>query len=133
MSSDPAAYLSEIELALVSSLVLSDYQVVRTWANTDDGYIRLRATLTNGDFLEATEYFVVRGDQMLTMDYRYQWMDADKTTLRRRWDSTPDHPHLAGFPHHVHVGGEQIVLPSQPLRLIELLQFLERELSTQSK
>ena len=64
--SDISAYLNQIELALVSSPVIAEYQVVRSWANTDDGYIRLRTTLTNGDFLEAAEYFVLDGDQILT-------------------------------------------------------------------
>jgi len=126
-----AAHLAEVELALVSSPVIRVYQVVRSWANTDDGYIRVRATLTNGDFLEATEYFVLRGEQIVTIDYRHQWMSGDKAVLRRRWDSTPDHPGLANFPHHVHVGNEETVFPSQPLSLIELLQLLEQELLSQ--
>jgi hypothetical protein len=43
--SDVADYLAEVELALVSSPTVATYQVIRSWANTDDGYIRVRATL----------------------------------------------------------------------------------------
>lgn len=88
----------------------------------------MRVTLTNGDFLEATEYVVLQAGQIAPVDYRYQWMSGDKATLRRRWDSTPDHPGLEGFPYHVHIGGEKIVSPSEPLGLIALLQVLEQEL-----
>lgn len=124
---DPAAYLEEIELALVSSPVVAAYEVLRAWANSDDGYVRLRATLVNGDFLEAAEYFVVSESQPVTIDYRHQWMDGTKQILRRRWDSTPDHPELANFPHHLHLN-EDTVTPSQPTGVITLLQILEKEI-----
>ena len=126
--SDISAYLNQIELALVSSSVIAEYHVVRSWANTDDGYLRLRATLANGDFLEAAEYFVLDRDQLVTIDYHYQWMDGHKQVLRRRWDSTPDHPELENFPYHIHLGSETSVIPGHPLSLIELLNILESEL-----
>ena len=125
---DIAAYLTQIDLALVSSSVIADYHIIRSWVNTDDGYIRLRATFTNGDFLEAAEYFVLDEGQLVTVDYRYQWMDGKKQILKRRWDSTPDHPELDNFPHHVHLGGETTTVPGHPLSLIELLSILENEL-----
>ena len=126
---DIAAYLDEIALALVSSPVVTAYEVVRCWVNADDGYIRVRAALSNGDFLEAAEYMVLDQGQLVTADYRYQWMDGAKTTLRRRWDSTPDWPGLAGAPHHVHVEDEATVVSGRPLSLLELLVLLEGELS----
>ena len=80
------------------------------------------------DFLEAAEYFVLEEDQIVTVDYRYQWMDGAKQSLRKRWDNTPDHPGLNGFPHHVHIDREENVAPGQPLNLLELLTILENEL-----
>jgi hypothetical protein len=125
---DLSAYLTEIELALIRSPIIAAYQVVRSEVNTDDGYIRIRATLSNGDFLGAAEYFILEHDAILTNDYRYQWMDAGKIVLRKRWDCTPDHPEVATFPHHIHVGDENSVVPGQALGLIDLLDTLEREL-----
>jgi hypothetical protein len=126
---DLSAYLTEIELALIRSPIIAAYQVIRSEVNTDDGYIRVRATLSNGDFLEAAEYFILVHDAILTDDYRYHWMDASKTVLRKRWDCTPDHPELPNFPHHVHIGDEQTVVPGQVLSLIDLLDILERDLA----
>lgn len=130
--SDVAAYLSDVELALVSSPIVARYDVVRSWANSDDGYIRVRATLTNGDFLEAAEYFALHDDQIVTIDYRHQWMDGGKQVLRRRWDNTPHRPELESFPHHVHIGSEDAVEPGYSMSLIELLSVLENELSQSS-
>lgn len=127
--SDIAAYLTEVELALVSSPAIAEYHIVRSWANTDDGYIRIRATLTNDDFLEAAEYFALDKDQIVTIDYHHQWMDGAKKVLRRRWDNTPHHPELETFPHHIHLGDEATVVPGHPTSLIEFLSVLEDELA----
>jgi hypothetical protein len=127
MALDPGAYLAEIELALIVSPIVAQYEVVRSWANSDDGYIRVRATLGNGDFLESTAYFVLDQESVEIVDYRHQWMDGTRTILRRRWDCTPHHPELDGFPHHVHVGNENDVLAGHVMGIIDLLQLLEQE------
>jgi hypothetical protein len=120
------AYLAEVELALVSSPIISEYHCTQRWANTDDGYIRFRATLANSDFLEAAEYFVFDGQQVITVDYRYQWMDGTKTILRRRWDSTPHHPDLENYPYHLHIDNEETVIASDRISVIELLAILPK-------
>ncbi len=104
-------YLTEIELCLLHSPVIDSYRLVRSRAYADNGYIRFRAMLTNGDFLEVTSCFMLEEDQIVTIDYRYQWMDSNKTTLRKRWDSAPDHPELETFPYHVHIDSDENVLP----------------------
>jgi len=126
---EPGSYLVEIDLALIGSPIILEYQVIRSWSNTDDGYIRFRATLINGDFLEAAEYFIIRHGQIETIDYHYQWMDATKQLLRRRWDSTPHYPELENFPHHIHDGDEDNVIPGQMMSILQLLRYLERTLS----
>lgn len=126
----PADYLAQIELALVQSAVIVQFTIVRSWANVDDGYIRLRATLSNGDFLESADYFIVQEGIVTTVDYRHQWMNADQTRLNRRWDSTPHHPEVGTFPYHIHVGAENDVRPSQPMSIVGLLAVLQAELET---
>ena len=126
---DISSYVANIELALVSSAIIAEYHIVRSWANTDDGYIRLRATLTNQDFLEAAEYFTLQEDRIVTVDYHFQWMDSERKTLRRRWDSTPHFPKLENFPHHIHTGADETVMPGSSISLIDLLQILEDKIA----
>ena len=126
---DISSYVANIELALVSSAIIAEYHIVRSWANTDDGYIRLRATLTNQDFLEAAEYFTLQEDRIVTVDYHFQWMDSERKTLRRRWDSTPHFPKLENFPHHIHTGAHETVIPGSSISLIDLLQILEDKIA----
>ena len=125
---EPADYLAAVETSLLVSEIIADYTLIIARANTDDGYLRIRATLNNGDFLEMAEYFLVLEDEIITEDYRYQWMNNTQTVLRRRWDNTPHHPELDGFPHHCHIVREDSVVPGEPLSILELLELLEAEL-----
>ena len=129
MASDPSSYLADIELDLIASQIVIHYEVVRSWANTDDGYFRVRAVLANGDFLEATEYFILEQERVEIVDYRHQWMDDSRTILRRRWDCTPHHSEVESFPYHVHVYAEDQVVTGQRIGIIELLLLLEREMT----
>jgi type IV secretory pathway TrbF-like protein len=71
--SEIVAYLDATKLALISSPVIADFAIIKERVTATDGYVRLRATLINGDFLELTEYFVRIGQRITTVDYRYQW------------------------------------------------------------
>jgi len=119
-----AVYLEAIKLKLVTSRVIADYQIVKERATATDGYLRIRATLHNGDFLEAAEYFERTPEEVRTVDYRYQWMDSMKKELHCRWDSTPDHPELPSFPYHVHQGSEENVASSQVLSICQVLDLI---------
>jgi Family of unknown function (DUF6516) len=92
------------------------------------GYFRARLTLSNGDFLEIAESFAEGGQCLVTLDYRYQWMDASKQSLRKRWDSVKHFPDLENFPHHVHVLEESNVSPGQCRSILEFIDFMESEL-----
>jgi hypothetical protein len=127
--SDITAYLEAIKLKLVTSRVVADYQIVKERVTATDGYLRIRATLHNGDFLEAAEYFERATAGAKTVDYRYQWMDSMKKELRCRWDSTPDHPELSNFPHHVHQGSEENVVSGQALSLCQVLDIIADAIS----
>ena len=118
-------YLRQIRLALISSPVVATYEIVRQWAHSDDGYFRVRMTLTNDDFLEATMYVTLVNGEISIDDYRYQWMSPDKKTLRRRWDNAPHHLRLASFPHHIHDGSEDNIVEGKLSSLPALLELLE--------
>jgi hypothetical protein len=121
-------YLDAIKLSLISSPVIAAYTIIKERTTATDGYIRLRATLVNGDFLELTEYFVSVTQVVQTVDYRYQWMDANQTHLRQRRDNTPHHPELPDFPHHSHLENDTRIVGSQPLSLCQLLEILKTRL-----
>jgi len=125
----PAEYVLQLKAKLVISPMVASFTVVEEKVWPDRGYIRIRMALSNGDFLEAAEYFVLEGEECVTRRYRYQWMDGERRELRKRWDNVEHHPDLSNFPYHVHVGGEENVEPGERLSIVQLLDVLAGEIS----
>lgn len=123
-------YLAAIHLALVESPIVTSYTVVRQRVTSQSGHLCVRINLTNGDFLEAAEFFRLTPDGIQVADYRHQWMDGERTVLRKRWDSTPHHPDLENAPHHCHDGDENAVVPGQPMSIQDVLAVITRETRT---
>lgn len=72
---DPQGYITEIKAKLVASSAVASIAVVEEHVLPDRGYFRARLGLSNNDFLEVAEYFVVEEGHCVTRQYRYQWMD----------------------------------------------------------
>lgn len=122
------SYISEVKTRLATSAAIAAITVVTERELGDCGYFRARLSLSNGDFLEVSEYFIIRGDKIETVEYRYQWMDPAQQRLIRRWDNARHFPELPHFPHHVHVGEEKQVVPGQALSILDLIDLIEQEL-----
>ena len=120
----PVEYVLQLKARLVTSPIVVTFTVVEEKVWSDRGYIRIRMMLSNGDFLEAAEYFVLEDEECVTYRYRYQWMDGGRRELRKRWDNVEHYPDLPNFPHHVHVGKEEKVEPGARLSIIQLLDVL---------
>jgi hypothetical protein len=86
---DPLVYLEAIKLRLIASPIIAEYLIMKERATRTDGYLRLKATLVNGDFLELVEVFERGASEIVVVDYRHQWMDASQSQLHRRWDGAP--------------------------------------------
>ncbi|MBO0348611.1 hypothetical protein J0895_05735 [Phormidium pseudopriestleyi FRX01] len=122
-------YIVTIKNKISASPLITTSEVVDEKLLLNRGYFRVRLTLLNTDFVELTEAFTIKNNQLLTLDYRYQWMDSSKQVLRKRWDSVKHFPDLPNFPHHVHIGSETNVKPGQSRNILEFIDFMESELS----
>lgn len=71
--------------------------------------VRIRIRFASALLLEISEAVVVEHDRLVSLDYRYHCQDGSNR-LVFRYDCTPHHPGIAGFPHHKHVPAA--VLPS---------------------
>jgi len=125
----PDEYLAALHLALVESPIIVRYRIVRQRVTSQRGHLRVRIDLSNGDFLEAAEFFGLTPDGIQVLDYRHQWMNGERTVLRKRWDSTPHYPDLENAPHHVHDGSEDVTRPGEPMSILAALAQVEREIS----
>jgi hypothetical protein len=117
-----AEYLDAVTDRLLTDRLIAGFHIVRERRIASDGYLRVRLTLVNGGRLEFSEYVRLSGDgEIEVVTYSYHWADQDGV-LVKRWDNTPHHPQLAGFPHHVHVGPEETVAPGRPMNLFAVLE-----------
>lgn len=85
---------------------------------------KARLLLADGSILEFSEILVF-GIQK--RKYAFQWMTSG-FDLIMRWDNALHHPKISTFPHHKHVGDEQIVEPSGEMFLADVLQLIENQL-----
>jgi hypothetical protein len=126
---DLEQYINAIKNKLSGSPIVSFIEIIDERILLNSGYFRSRLTLINGDFLEIAESFMMQEDKLLTLNYRYQWMDSSKQILRKRWDSVKHFPNLSNFPHHIHIGSETNVEPGQSRNILEFIDFMESELT----
>ncbi len=122
-------YIIAIKKKLSASPIINEIEIIDEKVLLNRGYLRVRLTLINTDFLEVAEAFTIENNQILTLDYRYQWMDSFKQVLKKRWDSVKHFPDLPNFPHHVHIGSELNVKPGQCRNILQFIDFMESELS----
>jgi hypothetical protein len=111
-----------------TSPIIDKIDIVKERALSDQGYFRARLNLTNDDFLEVVEFFKLKGDKCITETYRYQWMDATKTQLIKRWDNVEHFPNLPNFPHHIHIGKESHVYSSICMNILEIIDLISQEI-----
>jgi hypothetical protein len=63
---EPREYLAEIIAKLVASAIVAEVTIVEEYALPHRGYFRARLSLSNCDFLEVAEYFVVESGYCVT-------------------------------------------------------------------
>ncbi|MFM6015714.1 MAG: DUF6516 family protein [Cuspidothrix sp.] len=121
-------YINTVKIKLATSRIIIKIGIVEEKILLNRGYFRARLTLANNDFLEIAESFTIIEGHFVTLGYRYQWMDEQKETLKKRWDNVQHFPNSPNFPHHVHIIEETNVEPSQSLNILELIELIEKEL-----
>lgn len=88
------------------------------------GLIRGDLFLGDGSRLHFRE-LVNLEDQVVRLMYSYHYQDA-AGQLIFRYDDTPHHAELDGFPHHKHIGQEGNSAASEPPTLIKVLDEIEK-------
>ncbi len=109
------------------SPIVERFQIVSGREMELDGYLRVRATLTNEGHLAVSIYCRLDENTVELLDYRFHWQDKDGKTIRR-WDNARHHPGLRTFPHHMHKGEEGIAQESVTVNLADIFKILESEI-----
>ena len=91
-----------------------EYRVV----SPDMGIIKGKLIFIDNSILDFRELL---GDN--EHDYRFQWMQEDKTLISR-WDTAPHHIELKNFPFHLHKI-ENEVRESKEIYLFDLIDYIK--------
>ena len=95
-------YFNAVELQLLQSVAITNYQIIRREIGPTDGKLRLKATLTGGGLAEMFEYVTEANGAIESAKYSFHWQD-EQGNLKKRWDNAPHFPNLLHAPHHVHL------------------------------
>lgn len=119
-------YFNDIVERLVVSRAVSSFKISRKELTEDDGYIRIKCNLANGDILEFAEYIVIRKNKVSMETYSYHWQ-GKAGELLKRWDNVAHHKNVKTFPHHLHLPSEKVV-GSTETNLKKVLTEIEKSL-----
>lgn len=126
---NPAEYLEVVKTRLITDTIVASVDIRRERFTLADAHLRAHLELVDGSTLEFSEYVQRRPDGAIeVVTYSYHWSDT-QGDLIRRWDNTPHYPDLAGFPHHLHQGPGDTVLPGQPIDIFTVLDSIASVLS----
>ncbi|TDA70435.1 MAG: hypothetical protein D9V47_01440 [Clostridia bacterium] len=121
----PKQYFRQMHSLLISLDFVEDFQIREVSATEDFGYQRLRLNLVGGNMVEMFEYVVREHGRLSTLNYSFHLQAADGTLIKR-WDNAPHYPWLKNFPHHLHDGMRNQVLPSVAMTGRKFLKELKR-------
>lgn len=122
-------YLDALKQRILSEPRIITFQVLRERSTVLDGYLRGLIHWADDSKLEFTEYVCLQEDgEIQTVTYSYHWSDSENCCIKR-WDNTPHHPELPGFPHHVHAGAEEMASSGGPVNLLDVLDEIIQSLS----
>ncbi len=119
-------YLDDIIHELIVSRVVSSFKVLKREVGEEDGYIRIKCNLSNGDVLEFAEYIHFRKNTINLETYNFHWQSAD-STLAKRWDNVKHHKDVSTYPYHLHIPHGKVI-ESEPMSLKKILLEIEKTL-----
>ena len=86
-------YFEESILLLTVSPIVEHFKILSRREMESDGYLRVRAILTNEDHLAMSIYCQLAENTCYIIDYRFHWQDKNGKVIRR-WDTARHHPEL---------------------------------------
>lgn len=136
MISSLTSYLSHLKECLQGWKYTETISIRSQWVNENvgTGFFRARVKMADGDLLEIAVFFVVLEANTITVEnYKFHWQDS-QGRLIKRWDDAPHHPEVEGFPHHLHDGSEEDVMPGVSNIDTEMvLQLISQYLTNQKE
>jgi hypothetical protein len=63
----------------------------------------------------------------LRTKYRFHWQTKEEALIKR-WDNARHHPEIDTFPHHLHDGADENVIPHKEVSGLEIVRLAVEEI-----
>jgi hypothetical protein len=117
-------YLQNLDNLIFAADEIIDGEIIRrtVWDTGLEkiGLYRYKIYFSDGSLLEMTERLVEEKDELIVTKYRFHWQDKEGKLIKR-WDNAPHHPEIDTFPHQLHEGTDDKVLPYSMISGLEVL------------
>lgn len=120
-------YFATIEVRLLQSPIIINYQIIRREIAPADGKLRVKAVLSDGGTAELFEYVSESDGQIQLLKYSFHWQDTEGN-LRQRWDNAPHYPGLPYAPHHIHQADGSVEGVAEVPDIFSVIQKIEDDL-----
>jgi hypothetical protein len=118
-----AEYFEAIKDRFFVTPFVSSFRILKQVDRSKNGHLRAHAAFSDSSQLEFSEFVEQNAEEEIELvTYSHHWSDKDDNLIRR-WDNTPHFPKLRNFPHHVHIG-EDDVIPGEPINVFGVLDVI---------
>lgn len=125
-------YLKKLDDFILAADEIVDIEIIRRsiWDTELEkiAIYRYKIHLYDGSLVELTERLVEGKGELRRSKYRFHWQTRDGLLIKR-WDNAKHHPEISTFPHHLHDGEEENVVPHKEPDGLEILSLVIGELS----
>ncbi len=120
-----AEYFESVKDRLLADSFVFDFKVVKYVDRSKNGHLRVRVVFSDESRLDFSEFVEqVAEDEIRLTTYSYHWLDKNDNLIRR-WDNALHFPNLENFPHHIHIG-ENEVAPGAPTNIFAILDEIAK-------
>ncbi len=122
-----AEYFEAIKDRFFVTPFVSGFRILKQVNRSKNGHLRAHATFSDDSQLEFSEFVEQNAEEEIELvTYSHHWSDRNDILIRR-WDNTPHFPKLRNFPHHVHIGEDEVI-PGEPINVFGVLDEIGKKI-----
>ena len=116
--------MSDLEILkwLENNPIVKSFEVQEFRQKFSSFYLKLKIVFVDNSILFTKEYFDTQ-----SRNYSFHWQTNDEKLIIR-WDNAPHHKNISSYPHHQHIKENAIVHESNVISLIEVFEYIEKQL-----
>lgn len=101
--------------------IITNYDVLQFRMVGASYQLIVKVCLSNQTELHVKDYLFLDG----TRKYSYHWQNAQGNCIIR-WDNAPHHQAISTFPFHKHLGEQETIAESPPMKLTAVLDNISK-------